>query len=89
MAVWGASHNAWLCHRHGDASLNDGNGGQGVAWGGWDGPERAIFDLHSQSGKRTGSYVTLNRPGLSSNHNESCLERVCCLLAAYQVFAEC
>lgn len=52
-----------------------------------DGPERAIFDLQSQSGKQT--YVTLNRPGLSSNHNESCFERVCCLLAACQVFAEC
>lgn len=38
-------------------------------------PEKAIFNSWVSQ-----NCVTLNRPGLYSNHNESCLERVCCLL---------
>lgn len=50
---------------------------------------KSYLNLQSQSDKHTGSYVTLNRSGLYFNHNESCLERVCCLLVASQVLVEC
>lgn len=81
MAVWGASHNAWLSHCHGDASFNDTNAVQdGEGEGGAEvEPERAIFNPRNQSGTQTGSYITQNRAQLYSSFDESCLERVCWL----------
>lgn len=70
MAVQGASHNAWLCHCHGDASLNDSNGVQGGV-GGWVREkigkrvklkEATLTSRVSQANRQT--YVTLNRPRL-------------------------
>lgn len=81
VAVWGASHNAWLSHCHGDASFNDTNAVRDEGrWGGGAEvePERAIFKPR-KSGTQTGSYITQNRPQLYSSFDESCLERVCWL----------
>lgn len=42
--------------------------------------EATLTSRVSQANRQT--YVTLNRPRLFFNHNESCLERACCLLVA-------
>lgn len=62
-AVWGASHNAWPGHRHGDASDNNGNRmnvrmGQKNVIGRRPNLKGAIFNLQRPTGKQEGSYVT-------------------------------
>lgn len=73
-----AQHNAWLCHRHGDASLNGSNGDRW--WGPCGGRQEKQPSLTSRESGRIRLRNAARGPGCHSKRKESCLERACCLL---------